>query len=585
MAISNTRVAAPVAVGLIALFAAACGTESVEPSYTATVYFNPNRPVTEKPVQLRVEVASKSGPVAGATVNVSGSSGTNVVAPVTLVATEKPGEYLSRAVVFPAEGTYALKLNISASQGAEEHNLQAAVSCGGNGEEGATCCAEDVCAAGLSCVFGVCSKGLAADTAPCHEAADCVSGVCTDNLCAVAVCDDKVHNGAETDLDCGGTCKTKCVADQKCKVNADCKHNNCISGLCGLAPGQLIGKGDGTKGSVKQTVILDQQLYNPADLDFSTLKSNEIWIVNPPTDSITVVFNPGKKNQSSAVINDISQHFLENVMTIDFSPNNSTFGTCGESNNAYGGKAKPNFFMGPVLWPAQYQDYTKVGSAHQVHGDMLHSTPYCMGMAAASENKFYVFNGALGTIDWYDFKVPHKPGGTDHSDGVKRRYDGVSVKRKQGVPSHMDYDQKSGWLYIADTGNGRVIRMNDKQSTKGAPLFGGKNYVFFQDGPLNRYSAPKVQQLTKPKGGFTAPSGIARNGDVLYVGDAGTGKIHAFDASGDGMDGAGIGAFGSHLNSYDTGLGPNALGGIDVGPDSKLYFLDRKGRKLVRLDP
>jgi len=48
------------------------------------------------------------------------------------------------------------------------------------------------CAAGLGCVTST----------------DCQSGVCTNGICQAPSCDDAVQNGAETDVDCGGDCRS-----------------------------------------------------------------------------------------------------------------------------------------------------------------------------------------------------------------------------------------------------------------------------------------------------------------------------------------------------------------------------------------
>jgi hypothetical protein len=63
------------------------------------------------------------------------------------------------------------------------------VDCGGK-----PACGGDACK--------VCSDGL-----KCKGAADCASGVCFGGLCAKAGCDDKVQNGGEIGVDCGGACK------------------------------------------------------------------------------------------------------------------------------------------------------------------------------------------------------------------------------------------------------------------------------------------------------------------------------------------------------------------------------------------
>ncbi len=564
---------------VLALVVSGCASGEEGPNFAATVFFSPSQPLVGKSSAVRVVVTSAAGgaAVSGATIGLSATGEGGSVAPVTLTETEEAGTYTARKLVFAAAGAYSVSLDIAKGAARETHTLATTAGCGSNGQEGAPCCEESVCSAGLSCVFGTCSAQLAADGAGCHEGNDCSSGVCTDELCAVAACDDGVHNGTEADLDCGGPCSTKCGGGKLCKVDADCLHGKCLAGLCDLGPGELIGTGDPVKPTAKLKALVTSDMADPTDLAFSSLNPDELWIVNRANDTITVVFNAGKADQQLALIRDFSHHFLEWAMAIDFS-DNSTFGTCGDSRNDYNGQAKANNFMGPVLWPAAFSDYKPVSSAHQVHGDMLHSSPYCMGIAAESGNSYYVFNGYHGTIDHYDFGIPHVPGGTDHSDGIKRRYQGLKVKRVQGVGSHMQYDQQTGKLYVADTGNARVLRIDDSKSNKTnlLPSFGG-------DGKLYSYTQPQIDVLAAPPGGLQQPSGLAYEQGVLYIGDAATGKLHAYDVSAAAK--ASAGTFGKHLRSFDTGLAGGALGGIVVGPDRRLYLLDRTAGRLLRVEP
>jgi len=41
-----------------------------------------------------------------------------------------------------------------------------------------------------------------------------------------------VHNGGETDVDCGGSCASKCELGQACARNDDCASNVCNAGAC-----------------------------------------------------------------------------------------------------------------------------------------------------------------------------------------------------------------------------------------------------------------------------------------------------------------------------------------------------------------
>jgi sugar lactone lactonase YvrE len=67
------------------------------------------------------------------------------------------------------------------------------------------------------------------------------------------------------------------------------------------------------------------------------------------------------------------------------------------------------------------------------------------------------------------------------------------------------------------------------------------------------------------------PSGLLLKGDLLYVADYEDGRISAFNASGE------------VVNHLDTGL-VQAIGGMAFGPDDKLYFVDMKENRVLRID-
>jgi hypothetical protein len=48
----------------------------------------------------------------------------------------------------------------------------------------------------------------------------------------VAGCGDKMLNGKETDVDCGGGCPQKCGEGMRCGLSSDCISANCEFGLC-----------------------------------------------------------------------------------------------------------------------------------------------------------------------------------------------------------------------------------------------------------------------------------------------------------------------------------------------------------------
>ncbi|MEW5847248.1 MAG: fibrinogen-like YCDxxxxGGGW domain-containing protein [Myxococcota bacterium] len=66
----------------------------------------------------------------------------------------------------------------------------------------------------------------------CRAAADCVSTVCVvvrgEGTCREAACDEGVHNGDETDVDCGGSCGA-CAPGARCLGDTDCSSGLCVS--------------------------------------------------------------------------------------------------------------------------------------------------------------------------------------------------------------------------------------------------------------------------------------------------------------------------------------------------------------------
>ena len=76
-----------------------------------------------------------------------------------------------------------------------------------------------------------------ADTKGCKLADDCQSAICESGTCKAApTCTDKTTNGDETDVDCGGSCTADCADGKSCKVDGDCISNICDAGACKPAP-------------------------------------------------------------------------------------------------------------------------------------------------------------------------------------------------------------------------------------------------------------------------------------------------------------------------------------------------------------
>jgi hypothetical protein len=64
----------------------------------------------------------------------------------------------------------------------------------------------------------------------CMAGDDCQSGTCTAAGCTAPTCTDGIENGFEGDLDCGGVCAAKCAAGQRCAEAFDCVSKVCDTG-------------------------------------------------------------------------------------------------------------------------------------------------------------------------------------------------------------------------------------------------------------------------------------------------------------------------------------------------------------------
>jgi hypothetical protein len=243
------------------------------------------------------------------------------------------------------------------------------------------------------------------------------------------------------------------------------------------------------------------------------------------------------------------------------------FASCGEA-------LTDNFedvdipYAGPVLWSSDPEIFGVKPKADQngTHLDMLHETPYCMGIAHESGNAYFAFNGDAGALDRVDFHAPHQIGGEDHADGEVHRYVTGELLRVPEVPSHLAYDEERGLVYVADTGHGRVISVDPSTATPDGTI---DVYEVLQ--ASGRMKGTRVVELV-PAGLLQKPSGLAFANDTLYVTDNATSLIYLLDVSG------------KILSVVDTKLPAGSLSGIVVGPDQKLYLGDLLTGAVHRLE-
>lgn len=66
--------------------------------------------------------------------------------------------------------------------------------------------------------------------AMCSLPDDCQTGGCTTGRCRAATCTDGVRDGFEGDVDCGAGCP-KCTNGQRCAASPDCTSNSCTASV------------------------------------------------------------------------------------------------------------------------------------------------------------------------------------------------------------------------------------------------------------------------------------------------------------------------------------------------------------------
>ena len=192
-------------------------------------------------------------------------------------------------------------------------------------------------------------------------------------------------------------------------------------------------------------------------------------------------------------------------------------------------------------------------------------SPYSMGIENDKDNAYWVFDGYHEHICWYDFSVDHGAGNSDHDDGKIHRYTNVRVKRKPGVPSHMVMDKPTGWLYIVDAGNNRIIRMNTKTTSK-------KGTLPLRSERLAEHFEMEAEYEVFADKNFDSPCGIEISNGMLFVTDNANGDIIAYDMETK-----------KELKRLETGQ--SGIMGIVLGPDGKLWFTNASTSKIIRIDP
>ncbi len=328
----------------------------------------------------------------------------------------------------------------------------------------------------------------------------------------------------------------------------------------------------GTYGANQPELILiansSDRITDPWDLDFHPTRGNELWVLNKGTNSTggstVTISRAGLPDQSEEYRRDGNAwHFMALPSAMSFSQENDNWATSAEilDANRQGGS-----FTGPSLWSSNMDIYAKPSGGNGSHLDMLHSSPYSMGIESDKDNAFWVYDGEYGHLVWYDFGQDHGPGNSNHDDGVVHRFTEVKLKREPDVASHLVLDKESGWLYIVDSGNKQILKMNTNTGTKKRDL----NLINEQ--LAEHWEMEGAEWSVFASTNLQAPAGIEISEGVLYVSDNETGEIIAYDLE-----------TGLELDRIDTGK--KGIMGIKADTEGKLWFVCTTSNEVFRIDP
>lgn len=351
-----------------------------------------------------------------------------------------------------------------------------------------------------------------------------------------------------------------------------------------------LGHGDGSPGSVRFDVVFDPSrnggaLLEPTGLAWHGLNRGELWVtLRFGADTRTcndgegpcpwleghvavIADADGPEPGVSMKLDTNSWHFMRRPSGLAWGAG-ELFATCGEARTG-NYEDDPTPYNGPTLWTSDPSIFAlppppgKNGS----HIDMLHDSPFCMGIAHEVDNVYWVFNGDAGSFDRYDFHEPHEVGGEDHSDGEVWRFAAGLLLRVPEVPVGLVYDPASRLLYASDAGHARVVSLD---TTSGSVTGEIQTYDNIRTHAL--VTGARLTDVVNERA--AVPSGLALENGVLFVADRQSGIITAVDVAARRV-----------IRTLDTGLGAGALTALSYGPDGKLYFTDVLGGRVLRIEP
>ena len=316
------------------------------------------------------------------------------------------------------------------------------------------------------------------------------------------------------------------------------------------------------------------QVNKPRDLDFHP--NGDLWIINTGTEnsggSTVKVTNPGMTGQSDLWQQDGNAwHFMSLPSGIAFSAN----GNFATSTSVLSANHNGSIYTGPTLWSSDPLIYAIVGAnptqaINGSHLDMLHESPYSMGIASEEDNVFWLYDDYNKEIVCYDFASAHVPGGDEHADGRVRRFQGMGLNAiNRTIVNHLELDDDKKWLYFVDGGNQRILRLDiTTGTTNGSPAVASQDNLAEYQKMIGFVWEEVVTT------GLVQPAGIDIIDNRLIVTDHSNGDIIFYDVS--NIPATEIG----RLQTNDPGI----MGTV-IGPNGRIWYANHTLNKVVKIEP
>jgi len=311
------------------------------------------------------------------------------------------------------------------------------------------------------------------------------------------------------------------------------------------------------------------QVNKPRDLDFHP--NGDLWVANTGTEtsggSTVKVENPGVSGQTELWEQDGNAwHFMSLTSGIAFS-NNANFAT---SPSVLDANHQGNSFTGPSLWSSDPLIYAKPSGGNGSHLDMLHESPYSMGICSEEENIFWLYDDFSNDIVMYDFVEDHGPGNSDHDDGKVRRFQGMGLSAiNHTIVCHLVLDENKKWLYFVDGGNQRILRLDITSGNLGGAPSWGPQESLAEYQKVVGYTWEAVVTT-----GLIQPAGIDLIDNHLVVTDHSNGDIVFYDVS--NIPAMEIG----RIQTNEPGI----MGAV-IGPEGRLWYANHNLNKVVKIEP